>query len=260
MRYENILFHTDASCAWITLNRPKANALSRELLLELRDAVTQADTDPAIRVILITGGEGRFFAAGADIPTIQASLDDPMAPGRLLAEGLETMDRIEACNTPVVAVVNGVALGGGCELALACHMRIAAASALFGQPEINLGIIPGWGGTHRLPVIVGDGRARDWLLTGRQVTSQEALEAGLVSRVVPPEDLPGAARELAELLKSKPAVAMRETLHLLRERPRRPAEGAALEAAAFERAARSKDAEEGVTAFLEKRAPRFTGE
>ena len=260
MSYEFILVDTQDECTWITLNRPKANALSRELMVELRDAVVQADADPAVRAILITGGEGRFFAAGADIPTIQGSLDDPMAEGRLLAEGLETMDRIEACNTPVVAVVNGVALGGGCELALACHLRIAADTALFGQPEINLGIIPGWGGTHRLPMIVGDGRARDWLLTGRQVTAQEALEAGLVSRLVPADQLKQTAQELADTLKGKPAVAMRETLHLLRERPRHPAEGAVLEASAFDRAARSKDAAEGVAAFLEKRAPRFSGE
>jgi enoyl-CoA hydratase len=160
----------------------------------------------------------------------------------------------------VVAVVNGVALGGGCELCLACHLRIAADTAVFGQPEINLGIIPGWGGTYRLPWIVGDGRARDWLMTGRQVTAQEALEAGLVSKLTPAEQLRDTAKELAEILKSKPPVAMRETLHVLRERPRRPAEAQTLEGAAFERAATSKDAAEGVSAFLDKRPANFTGE
>ncbi|MFP4500217.1 MAG: enoyl-CoA hydratase/isomerase family protein [Candidatus Hydrogenedentota bacterium] len=260
MSYEYLIVEQAGRTTWITLNRPKANALSRDLLVELREAVAAADTDPAVRVILITGGEGRFFAAGADIPTIRDSLDDPMAEGRLLAEGVKTMDRIEGCTTPVVAVVNGVALGGGCELCLACHLRIAADSAMFGQPEINLGIIPGWGGTYRLPWIVGDGRARDWLMTGRQVTAQEALEAGLVSAVVSPDMLHNTAKELAETLASKPPLAMRETIHVLRERLRRPAEAQSIEGTAFERAARSNDAAEGVSAFLEKRAPKFTGE
>ncbi len=260
MSYEYLIVEQSDRATWITLNRPKANALSRDLLVELREVVAAADTDPAVRVILITGGEGRFFAAGADIPTIRDSLDDPMAEGRLLAEGVKTMDRIEGCTTPVVAVVNGVALGGGCELCLACHLRIAADCALFGQPEINLGIIPGWGGTYRLPWIVGDGRARDWLMTGRQVTAQEALEAGLVSTVVSPDILHNTAKELAETLASKPPLAMRETIHVLRERLRRPADAQTIEGAAFERAAKSNDAAEGVSAFLEKRAPKFTGE
>ncbi|HNT87540.1 MAG TPA: enoyl-CoA hydratase-related protein, partial [Candidatus Hydrogenedentes bacterium] len=190
---------------------------------------------------------------------IAGSLDNPMAEGGLLAEGLKMVNTIEACNKPVVAVINGVALGGGCELALACHLRIAAETASFGQPEINLGIIPGWGGTHRLPQTIGDGRARDWLMTGRTVTAREALEAGLVSRVVPAEQLRQAAQELADALKGKPVVAMQQTLMILRGRALRPDRGQDLEGAGFEIAAHSRDAAEGLAAFLEKRAPNFTG-
>lgn len=258
MPYTNILVESGNGCTWITLNRPKANALSLGLMLELREAVLAANADPAVRVILITGGEGKFFAAGADIPTIQATLADPMAEGGLLAEGLTTMNAIAACDTPVIAVVNGFALGGGCELSLACHLRIAADTAVFGQPEINLGIIPGWGGMHRLPTIIGDGRAREWLMTARNIPAAEALEAGLVSKVVPAAELRAAAQDLANILKSKPAVAMRQTISILRGRALRPDRGAELEKAGFEVAARSADAVEGVAAFVEKRTPNFT--
>lgn len=260
MGYENILVDQTDQCVVITLNRPKANALSLGLMKELREAVAAAEADAGVRVILITGGSGRFFAAGADIPTIQSSLDDPMAEGRLLAEGLKTINAIDACTKPVVAVVNGMALGGGCELCLACHIRIACTEAVFGQPEINLGIIPGWGGTHRLPLLVGDARARDWLMTARNITAEEALQAGLVSQVTAPEALMDTARQLAATLAAKPPVAMRETLRVIRQRALRPDMGQELERAGFEAAARSKDAAEGVTAFLEKRKPTFTGE
>lgn len=260
MAYENILVESEGPVRIITLNRPKANALSLGLVQELRAAVLEAEADPAIRVTLITGGEGRFFAAGADIPTISGSLDDPMQEGGLLAEGVKTMNTIAECGKPVVAVVNGMALGGGCELCLACHLRIASSNAVFGQPEINLGIIPGWGGTHRLPHLVGDARARDWLMTARNVGAEEALQAGLVSQVVPPEELLPAAKKLAAVLAAKPPAAMRETLAVLRERMLHPDRGAALEKAGFEAAARSNDAREGVAAFLEKREPKFTGE
>jgi enoyl-CoA hydratase/carnithine racemase len=260
MPYENLLVEKEAPVVMITLNRPKANALSLDLIKELRDAVEEADRDGTIRVILISGGAGRFFAAGADIPTIQGSLDDPMAEGRLLAEGVKTMNRIASCAKPVVAVVNGIALGGGCELCLACHLRIASEQAVFGQPEINLGIIPGWGGMHRLPRLIGDARAHDWLMTGRQADAQEALAAGLVSKVVPPDQLMAAARDLADQLAQKPPIAMRETLRVLRERALYPDQGPGLEKAAFQLAGLSKDAAEGVHAFLEKRKPEFKGE
>lgn len=259
MSYEYLLTSQRDNVLTITLNRPKANALSRELMLELGAAIQDMRDDNTIRVAILTGGEGKFFAAGADIPTLQATRHDPMAEGGLLAEGLRTMDAIERSAKPIIAAVNGFALGGGCELALACHLRLASDQAVFGQPEINLGIIPGWGGMHRLPVIVGDGRAREWLLTGRNVSAAEALEAGLVSKTVPAENLMDAANELADLLAAKAPVALAETLRILRERVAAPGEGALLEREGFEIAARSQDAGEGIAAFLEKRAPNFTG-
>jgi enoyl-CoA hydratase/carnithine racemase len=259
MAYENIIVSTEGPVTTITLNRPKANALSLDLVKELRAAVTAAESDTAVRVILITGGEGKFFAAGADIPTLQQDREDPLKEGSLLSEGLKTMTAIEECSKPVVAVVNGFALGGGCEICLACHLRIAADTAIFGQPEINLGIIPGWGGTHRLPRLIGEGRANDWLLTGRNEQADEALTAGLVCKVVPAAELAGAAQELAKLLASKPAVATAQTLKIGRERARHPDQGEALEAEGFKAAAASEDATEGIAAFLEKRAPNFTG-
>ena len=260
MAYDNLIVETSGNTATITLNRPKANALSLELMRELREAVAAADEDAAVRVIIITGGKGKFFAAGADIPTIAGTLDDPLSEGKLLAEGLETVNRIEACTKPVLAAVNGMALGGGCEVCLACHLRIASSNAIFGQPEINLGIIPGWGGMHRLPKIIGNGRAYDWLMTGRTISAEEARDAGLVSQVVAPEELPEAAMKLAQLLASKPPIAMGETLGILKARALHPEQGQELERAGFEKAATSKDAREGVQAFLEKRKPNFAGE
>ena len=259
MSYQNLIVQTDAAVTTITLNRPKANALSRELMTELGAALAAAEADASVRVILITGGEGKFFAAGADIPTLATTRQDPLAAGGLLDVGLKTINAIEACTKPVVAVVNGIALGGGCEICLACHIRIASDGAIFGQPEINLGIIPGWGGTHRLPQLVGESRAREWLLTGRNIDVNEALQSGLVSKVVPHADLQRAARDLAAVLAGKAAVATAETLKILRERVMHPEKGQALEAEGFTRAARSNDAGEGIAAFLEKRKANFTG-
>jgi len=259
MSYENLIVAQDAATCTITLNRPKANALSLDLMRELGAALAAAEADVAIRVILITGGEGKFFAAGADIPTLAETRQDPLVAGGLLDVGLKVVAAIEACSKPVVAVINGIALGGGCEICLACHIRIAADTALFGQPEINLGIIPGWGGTHRLPQLVGEARAREWLLTGRNVDAQEALAAGLVSKIVPQSELFATAKALADVLASKPAVATAETLKILRERVLHPERGVSLEAEGFVRSARSADAGEGIAAFLEKRKPNFTG-
>jgi len=260
MSYEFLLTAQQGPVRVITLNRPKANALSQALMAELLAEMNDAVADAATRAIIITGGEGKFFAAGADIPSLASSLKDPLAGGGMLADGLKTIQAIEESPKPVIAAVNGIALGGGCEICLACHLRIAASTALFGQPEINLGIIPGWGGMHRLPQLIGESRAKDWLLTARQVTADEACAAGLVCRVVAAEELQAAALELAQVVASKPAAAAAATLYVLRERAKYPERGAELEAEGFTRAAASKDAAEGVAAFLEKRAPNFTGE
>ncbi|HOV33248.1 MAG TPA: enoyl-CoA hydratase/isomerase family protein, partial [Candidatus Hydrogenedens sp.] len=139
MVYQFLLTEKVKSSFWITLNRPKVNALSRELLVEIYNAIEEAKKDSEVKVIIITGGEGRFFAAGADIPSIAQDLDDPMGEGKMLAQGIKTMTCIEACTKPIIAGINGFALGGGCELSLACHIRIASVNASFGQPEVNLG-------------------------------------------------------------------------------------------------------------------------
>ncbi len=259
MDYQFLLTEKQNASFWITLNRPKANALSRELLVEIYNAIEEAENSPDIRVIIITGGEGKFFAAGADIPTIAQDLDDPMGEGKMLAQGIKTMNRIEACTKPVIASVNGFALGGGCELALACHIRIASATATFGQPEINLGIIPGWGGTFRLPRVVGEGRAMDLILTGRSISAEEALQYGLVSKVVPHEELKRTAQELADLLASKPPIALRELILLQQKRIADPGHAGDYEKSSFEQCAKSSDAREGVESFLNKRTPQFKG-
>lgn len=259
MSYQYLLTEKVNTSFWITLNRPKANALSRELLVEIYNAIEEAEKDTDVRAVVITGGEGKFFAAGADIPTIAEDLDDPMGEGKMLAQGIKTMNRIEACTKPVIAAINGFALGGGCELALACHIRIASAGATLGQPEINLGIIPGWGGTFRLPRVIGEGRAMDLILTGRTISAEEALQYGLVSKIVPHEELKKTAQELADLLASKPPVALRELILLQQKRIAEPAHAADYEKSAFEQCAKSADAREGVEAFLNKRTPQFKG-
>ncbi|MBN2309346.1 MAG: enoyl-CoA hydratase/isomerase family protein [Candidatus Hydrogenedentes bacterium] len=258
--YRFISVEQGDGCAVIALNRPKVNALSLDLVREIRAAVVGLEADDAVGCIVITGAGQRAFSGGADVPTIQESLRDAFAEGGLLAEGLETINAIATCTKPVIAAVNGTAVGGGCELALACHLRLASDTARFGQPEINLGIIPGWGGTHRLPRIVGEARALDWMLTGRMVSAAEALEAGLVCKVLPENELMGAARDLAAALAKQPRVAVRAILRAVRERALHPDRGSALEAEGFAETAASKDAAEGIAAFLEKRAPNFVGE
>jgi enoyl-CoA hydratase len=261
MTYQNITCEHHEGYAVITLNRPKANALSQDLMQELAHAMDALRDDHAVRCVVITGGAGKFFSGGADLASVQVQLGD-LSSGRdgFIETGLRTINAIEAFPKPVIAAVNGIAVGGGCELALACHLRIAADTASFGQPEIKLGIIPGWGGTHRLPRLIGESRAMDWLLTGRSVSAQEAFEAGLVCKVVPHAMLESTTAEMAKALSYLPAVALRVTLRCVQGRAVDPAAGMDLEAEAFAEAGRSKDAAEGVAAFLEKRAPRFVGE
>jgi enoyl-CoA hydratase len=260
MAWDHLTVEPVDNYAVVTLNRPKANAMSTDLVREIRRAVQDLDADPAVRCILITGTGNRFFSAGADIPELQATLPDAFAEGGLLPEGLRMVEAVEHSRTPVVGVANGTAVGGGCELLLACHFRIASETARFGQPEINLGIIPGWGGCHRLPRLIGESRALDWLVTGRLVTAEEAFQAGFLCKTAPPDQLMQEAGEFASFLASRPPVALQAILRCVRERGLHPERGATLEAEGFAEAASTKDATEGVAAYIEKRKPNFIGE
>ncbi|MDQ7825661.1 MAG: enoyl-CoA hydratase-related protein [Candidatus Eremiobacteraeota bacterium] len=243
--------------AWITINRPEArNALSSQVLDELAAALKELSHTPEVKVILITGSGDKAFVAGADIRELE-SLDRQGAIA-FSRKGQALMELIESLEKPVIAVVNGYALGGGCELAMACDMRIASEKAQFGQPEITLGLIPGYGGTQRLPRLVGKERAMGLLLTGRIITAQEALKIGLVMVVVPHESLRDEARVLAQKVseKSGPVAA------LIKKAVNRGMEvtlgvGCAVERELFGSAFELEDKKEGISAFHEKRSPRF---
>ncbi len=233
------------------LNHPPVNSLSFPLLQELSQALDNAIANEAIRAIVITG-HGSFFAAGADIPSflqLGGSLNE------FLLYGAALFDRIERCAKPVVAAVNGAALGGGNELAMACDIRIACPDARFGQPEVNLGIIPGWGGTVRLPKLVGRSEATRLLLTGEPVEVEEARRMGLIHHVVPSHLLVEYAINQADRLASLPPLALRAIKELLAD----PELGQAGESERMARLMTSEDALEGITAFLQKRRPQFKG-
>ncbi len=246
----------DDGIATITFRRPEAlNALSISVLEELDAAVERVETDDAIHAAIITG-EGRAFVAGADIAEI-AELDSKSGL-EFARRGQSVFSRIERLEKPVVAAVNGFALGGGCEIALACHMRVAVRKARFGQPEVKLGILPGFGGTQRLPRLVGRGIATRILLSGGHVGAEEALRIGLVNEVVEPEKLLERSKEiLREILANGPR-AIAATLAAVRDGLDRTLEdGIALEAKLFSELCGTAEMKEGTAAFLEKRAPRF---
>jgi len=260
MAFEYLEIELIENYAVVTLNRPRANALSSDLVKEIRSAIQELDANPDVRCILITAKGNRFFSTGADIPELQVALRGAFVENGLLTEGLRMMAAIEHSSTPIVGVANGTAVGGGCELLAACHFRIGSETARFGLPEINLGIMPGWGGCHRVPKLIGETRALDWLVTGRLVKAEEALQAGFLSKTAPPDQLMEVAREFAAFLANRAPVALRAILRCVRERGRYPERGEALEAEGFAEAAASKDASEGVAAFFEKRKPAFVGE
>ena len=257
--FENLLLARDAAVATLTINRPQVlNALNTATLDELRHAIVALTHDDAVRAVIITGAGAKSFVAGADITELAA-----MRPAEMrehARRGQHVFDLIENMGKPVIAAINGFALGGGCELAMACTLRIAADTARLGQPEINLGLIPGFAGTQRLARLVGKGAALDLLLTGRQVTTEEALRLGLVNRVVPAAELMDAARALAADLATRPAVATRyiiETVNRSLHSGRDDAQF--VEAALFGLVASTDDMREGTAAFLEKRKPVFKG-
>ena len=239
--------------AW--LDRPPANSLSPDTIDALRRVWERVDGDAGLRALVIASANARLFCAGADIKAFTA-MDE--AAGRAYVAGTHDLLRaFERSGTVTIAAVNGLALGGGCELAMACDLRVAAASARFGQPEIKLGIIPGFGGTQRLPRLVGAAKALELNLVGDPISAQEAAACGLVSRVVPDEELLGTALELAEALAARAPLAV-EQIKRVSANPDLDA-GIEAEQAAFAQVFASADAREGITAFLEKRAPRFEG-
>ena len=245
--------------AWVTLNRPdKLNALNNDLLKELDQVFLALEEDAEVGVVVVTGSGEKAFVAGADIAELK---DLDTATARIQAlKGQEVFNRIERMPKPVIAAMNGFALGGGCELALACHVRLASENARFGLPEVSLGIIPGYGGTQRLPRLVGKGVALDLILSGEMVGAADALRMGLVSRVFPLAELKAAAETLAKTILSRGPLALRSALNAVHEGLEMPlGRGLEFEATQFGLLAASTDMKEGMGAFLEKRPAQFKG-
>jgi enoyl-CoA hydratase len=260
MDYLNIRVEHRPPLAIVTLDRPKAlNALNAETLAELEAAIEELANDAAVRVVLLTGAGGRAFAAGADIRELDGIIPEE---GRSFAlRGQAIFRRIETLGKPVIACIQGFALGGGCELAMACTLRLAADDARFGQPEVKLGIIAGYGGTQRLPRLVGRGAALKMLLSGAAIDAQEALRIGLVDEVVPAAELMVRGEALAREIAAQAPMAIAETLRAVDEGLSLPLDLALLrEATRFGALCGTADKAEGTRAFLEKRAPAWKGE
>lgn len=259
MAYENLLIERDGAVLVVTINRPsKMNALNARTMTELGQVLDEVQADAAIRAVVITGAGEKAFVAGADIEEL--SVQTPVSGREHARRGQALFDRLERLGTPVIAAVNGFALGGGCELAMACTLRLAADTAKFGQPEINLGLIPGYAGTQRLPRLVGRGRALELLLTGDPIGADEAHRIGLVNTVVPAAQLMEAARGLARRLAGKAPVAARYIIEAVAGGLDMAfADAEVYEATLFGLVATTDDMREGTRAFLEKRKATFTG-
>lgn len=257
MNYQNILIDIREKIAIVTINRPdKLNALNHQTLTELKDAFEQLNSNNDVSVVILTGSGEKAFVAGADISELN-KLD--MLEAKKFAEfGQSVFSYIENFDKPVIAAVNGFALGGGCELALSCHIRIASDNAKFGQPEVNLGIIPGYGGTQRLARLIGSGLAMEMILTGDMVDANEAYRVGLVNKIYPITDLMSKAWEMAQKISLKGQQAIRlaiKAVKTVEEVSLR--QGLNVEASLFALCCGTEDFKEGTSAFLEKRKPVF---
>ena len=258
MEYKNILLEIKEKVALVTINRPdKLNALNKLMIEELKDVFTRLNADENIFAIILTGAGEKAFVAGADISELNKL--DMITAKEFAEEGQEVFNLIEHSEKPVIAAVNGFALGGGCELALACHFRIAATSAKFGQPEVNLGTIPGFGGTQRLVRLINSGRAIEMIVTAEMIDANEALRIGLVNHVFPQDELIPKSFEIAKIIASKAPIAVKNAIKAIKKSDELAlSAGQLFEASLFALSCGSNDFKEGTSAFLEKRKPRFT--
>lgn len=257
MEFQNLLVEVDDNIAVITVNRPeKLNALNNETIEELDKVFSQLNENEDVYVIILTGSGEKAFVAGADISELN-NLDEQKA--KMFSEkGQKVFTKIEKMEKPIIAAVNGYALGGGCEIALACNIRLASDNAVFGQPEVNLGIIPGFGGTQRLTRLINSGRAVEYILTGDIINAEEALRIGLVNKVYPQAELINKAKEMAKKICSKGQFAVRmamKAINIVDEIS--AAEGQNYETSVFALCCGTDDFKEGTSAFLEKRKPQF---
>jgi enoyl-CoA hydratase len=257
--YQTLLTELSNGILTVTINRPeKLNALNRDVVRELGAVITEIESNGDIKSVIITGAGPKSFVAGADISEF---IGLSASEGTELARrGHDTVfNRIERSAKPIVAAINGFALGGGCELAMSCHFRLASENAKFGQPEVNLGLIPGYGGTQRLVQLVGKGRALELMLTGNMIDAQTALQWGLVNHVVPQEELLNKTRALLETINTKAPVAVAHCIEAANAVFDEKKNGFETEIGLFGECFATDDMREGTTAFLEKRKPAFTG-
>jgi enoyl-CoA hydratase len=259
MNYQNLLVEVRDRIGRITVNRPeKLNALNRATLEELDHAFRSLADSPEVGAVILSGSGTKAFIAGADIGEL--ARQSPVEGREYALFGQSVLNRIETLGKPVLAAVNGYALGGGCEMALACTLRIASTGARFGQPEVNLGIIPGYGGTQRLSRLVGRGKAQELILTGEMIDAAEAHRIGLVNQVAAPEELMPRTEAVARTILSRGPLAVRYALDAIhRGLSMHPEAGLAYEATLFSLLCASEDMKEGTRAFLEKRKPEFQG-
>lgn len=259
MGYENLLFEKKDGIAFITFNRPKVlNALNRKTIEELREALVDARDDSAVRVLILTGAGEKSFVAGADIGEL--SVQTPVNGKEFSLFGQSVIHLLETMGKPSICAVNGFALGGGCEVALACTIRIASKTARLGQPEVKLGILPGYGGTQRLARLCGKGVAQELCLTGEMISAEEAQRIGLVNHIYEPAELLPAAESMAKKIIANAPVAVKYAMEAIERGVEMPQEeGLFLEATLFGLACATEDMREGTKAFLDKRPAKFSG-
>ena len=259
MEFENTLYETEDGMATITINRPKAlNALNKQAVQEISSRLDEAEEDETVKVIVITGAGDKGFCVGLDLKSVKGiSAVDGM---NLSLRGQKLTKKIEELRKPVIAAINGYALGGGLEMAMACDLRIASENARLGQTELNVGLIPGWGGTQRLPRLVGRAMAKELIFTAKMIDAKTAKQLGLLNEVVPPDELKSAVKKFAAELLTKPPVGLQLAKQLINSSIETDlTKGLVQEAQAFGVLASTEDFNEGVAAFIEKRKPKFKG-